>query len=108
VSLSYWRSLRLCPNARSGQSFFRNQPVDHYTGWKVFQRTMPELRGVPYEAYLRGRVTFVNEAGGIFNLMVDPLIMAQPVLMAKLYAIFNLPGGTTRPMLDPHYRSPQP
>jgi hypothetical protein len=31
--------------------------------------------------------------------------MAQPALTAKLYATFNLPVATTRPMLDPHYRS---
>ncbi len=82
---------------------FRNQRMGHDEAWKVFQRAVPELRAVPYEAYPRGRVTFLSEGAGRYNLLVDPQIRAAPALMALLFETFHLPRDRTAVMLDAHY-----
>lgn len=84
---------------------FKNHTRDHYSMWNDYKRKLPELHGYDYSAFPRGRVTYLHENGGQFNLLVDPKVQARPDLVRELHRTFNLPPKKTRVMTDPHYHS---
>lgn len=82
---------------------FRTLDLGHVEHWPEVRRARPELAGVEYEEYPRGRVNW-READRRYLMLLDP-VLRRPDRLGAIVDAFRLPRDRTRVMTDPHYRS---
>ncbi|WP_018699903.1 hypothetical protein [Amorphus coralli] len=82
---------------------FRTLETGHVDHWRAVKRADPSLKGVPYEAYPRGRANY-READDAWLLLADRKLLRTEFVEIVLEA-WALPRDRVRIMSDPHYRS---
>lgn len=83
---------------------FRTLETGHVRFWREAVRKDPSLRGVPYEAYPRGRANWRGEDDAWLLLLDRRLI--RPEYVDVVVDAWALPRDRLKVMGDPHYRSP--
>lgn len=82
---------------------FRTLETGHVDHWKKVVREDPSLRGVPYEAYPRGRANY-RESDDAWLLLLDRKLLRQEFVDIVVEA-WALPRDRLQVMSDPHYKS---
>ena len=82
---------------------FRTLETGHIDHWRTVVRHDPSLRGVPYEAYPRGRANY-RESDDAWLLLLDRKLLGQEFVNIVLEA-WALPRDRLRVLSDPHYKS---
>jgi len=81
-------------------SFF-DSPENHVDVWSRILSQRPELDGMEYFAFPRGRVVF-NENEQCFTVYLDKVLMI-PSVQKRIRAAFGLPEARTHFEHDAHY-----
>lgn len=82
---------------------FRTLDIGHVDHWKDVAKVDPSLRGVPYEAYPRGRANY-RESDDTWLLLLDRKLLRQEFVDIVVEA-WSLPRDRLKVTDDPHYKS---
>jgi hypothetical protein len=83
---------------------FRTLEEGHVDIWPRITRRWPNLRGVPYEYFPRGRVNWRADDDR-FLLLLDRKLTTEEFI-SILVSRWHLPRARLIVLSDPHYRSP--
>lgn len=83
---------------------FKTLDEGHVEVWPRLTKRLPDLRGLPYEHFPRGRVNWRNE-DDMFLLLLDRKLMTGD-FVSTVVSRWHLPKERLLILSDPHYRSP--
>lgn len=82
---------------------FRTLDTGHVDRWHRVVRSDPSLRGVPYEAYPRGRANY-RSSDNAWLLLLDRKLL-RPEFIDIVVSAWALPRHRLQVMSDSHYKS---